>query len=91
MIGDYWYLGPLVALLLANCLAAALALWVRARRSDRAPDAAAASGGGERVACRECGAENDPVYRFCRQCVSELPGPSPYTPGRGRSRPVAPR
>ncbi|MFB6176975.1 MAG: hypothetical protein ABEI99_07520 [Halobaculum sp.] len=25
------------------------------------------------IRCPGCGTENDPDYRFCRQCVSELP------------------
>ncbi len=28
----------------------------------------------ETVTCPECGAGNDPEYRFCRDCVAELPG-----------------
>lgn len=27
----------------------------------------------ERVECQHCGVTNEPEYRFCRQCVSELP------------------
>lgn len=38
-----------------------------------------AGGGGsdadaDLVRCRECGAENEREYRYCRHCVSELPG-----------------
>lgn len=29
---------------------------------------------GETVTCPECGADNDPEYRYCRDCVAELPG-----------------
>lgn len=29
------------------------------------------------VRCRECGAENERGYRYCRHCVAELPGASP--------------
>lgn len=90
MTGSAALLGPLVALLLANCLAAALALWLGVRRRNR-DSAAASAAPGERVACPECGAANNPGYRFCRRCVSELPGPAPYAPDRGPSRPVAPR
>ncbi|NUB92679.1 zinc ribbon domain-containing protein [Haloterrigena sp. SYSU A558-1] len=28
----------------------------------------------ETVVCPDCGAENDLDYRFCRNCVEELPG-----------------
>ena len=29
---------------------------------------------GRTVQCSECGAENDPGYRYCRACVARLPG-----------------
>lgn len=38
-------------------------------------DVAATDGHGS-VACRECGAENDPEYRYCRDCVADLSGES---------------
>ncbi|MEM4782624.1 MAG: hypothetical protein QXG03_13820 [Halalkalicoccus sp.] len=28
------------------------------------------------VVCRTCGAENDPAYHYCRECVSDLDGES---------------
>jgi ribosomal protein L40E len=31
---------------------------------------------GDTVRCRQCGAENERRFRFCRNCVAELPGPS---------------
>lgn len=27
-----------------------------------------------RLTCPQCGARNDPSYRFCRICVADLPG-----------------
>lgn len=27
---------------------------------------------GDRIACPHCGANNDPYYTYCRQCVSSL-------------------
>lgn len=30
--------------------------------------------GADRVECPDCGVANDTGYRYCRQCVSELPG-----------------
>jgi hypothetical protein len=36
--------------------------------SDRAQDPPSA------VRCRACRTENDPVYTYCRECVSELHG-----------------
>jgi hypothetical protein len=48
------------------------------RREDAdAPDTSApdpaAEPGAEAVDCPKCEAENDPGYRYCRGCVSELP------------------
>ncbi|WP_449271863.1 DUF7577 domain-containing protein [Halostella pelagica] len=31
-----------------------------------------------RAVSAPCGTENDTGYRFCRQCVGELPRASPY-------------
>ena len=30
------------------------------------------TGGQEVVTCADCGAENDPGYRYCRRCISDL-------------------
>ncbi|QLD86999.1 zinc ribbon domain-containing protein [Natronomonas halophila] len=30
----------------------------------------------ERIACPTCGTPNDPSYRFCRRCISDLSGGS---------------
>jgi ribosomal protein L40E len=35
----------------------------------------------ERIACPTCGAPNDPSYRFCRRCVSDLSGGSAANAG----------
>ena len=35
------------------------------------PDRATADAA-DRVACPVCGAPNDPSYRFCRRCISDL-------------------
>ena len=32
----------------------------------------AAADADDRVACPACGAPNDPSYRFCRRCISDL-------------------
>lgn len=41
-----------------------------------AADGTEAADGREPVACSECGAENDPDYRYCRDCVADLSGES---------------
>lgn len=35
-----------------------------------------ATDGHESVACSECGTANDPEYRYCRDCVTDLSGES---------------
>ncbi len=63
--------GVLVAALLSVTLG-----WVAARRTaQRGADRSGDDRGS--VTCPTCGAENDPGYRYCRGCVSELPGRSP--------------
>lgn len=37
------------------------------------------------VECGDCGAENDPSYRYCRRCVADLSGES--IPGRRERSP----
>ncbi|MFB6300055.1 MAG: hypothetical protein ABEH65_07325 [Halobacteriales archaeon] len=55
-----------------------------ARRVETADDETS----GDHVTCGECGATNETGYRYCRQCVSELPGmvtasqSTPATAGR---------
>lgn len=39
----------------------------------------------EFVRCRDCGAENEAGYRFCRTCVTELPGSTGLQPQPSRS------
>lgn len=73
---DQWQLGLLVAVLAANL---AVTYWlVRVRRSTPAAvdpaDGAGVDPEAGVVECPSCGAENDLGYRFCRACVSELPG-----------------
>jgi hypothetical protein len=69
---------PLVALL-AVVLVGNLALtWLIGRRmagkrGNGAADAAVTGGAGG-VECRDCGARNEPGYRFCRSCAAELSG-----------------
>jgi hypothetical protein len=68
--------GVTLAILLVN---AALAVYAWTRRPataehDSAVEKRTRSGDASTVACPNCGAENEPEYRYCRACVSELPG-----------------
>lgn len=86
MVPSWWY-GALFALLLLQ-LFAVYAGARRARRStvgDRDADGAVDETEGV-VSCPTCGAENDLGYRFCRRCVDELPGSSPYRVSNGAPR-----
>lgn len=42
-------------------------------------DAAAGVEAHEQVVCPECETANEPVYRYCRACIAELPGGSVLT------------
>lgn len=53
----------------------------RQQQESTAPNAQADSEAGENgVVCPSCGESNDPTFRYCRTCVTELPaavGPVP--------------
>lgn len=69
----------LVGLLAAQVLAFALLWYWQARlrgRSRSPPDEDA-----EGVTCRDCGTHNAADYRYCKQCVAELPASGPTSPG----------
>jgi len=81
MLGNEWVYAAIAGLLFAHLLTLLYAY--RSNRSEPAADAAAETATVDRVQqrepgvcrCPECGTENDSSYRFCRQCVAELPGP----------------
>lgn len=91
MAPDQWRLGLLVAVVLAHLLVTYLLVRRRARASAPrgSEGGTAASGDGvnaDVVECPTCGAENERGYRFCRQCVEELPGSAGVA--RRRRRPL---
>jgi len=90
MLGSEWVYAAIALLLCAHLLILLYAY--RANRSDSAFDADAvaadASGDPEAVVCRcpECGTENDRAYRFCRQCIAELPATQLHIEHPGRQQ-----
>jgi hypothetical protein len=68
------------ALGFAHLLAIGIGLWLRRTGSEVATDPSGS------VRCPDCGATNEAGYRYCRNCVAELPGSSPYTPSTGPGR-----
>lgn len=87
MITSQLLLGLVIGILAANAFFAYYTY--QAQQQSRSPaDAEGPSHENDRsaaaeseVECRHCGTENEPDYRFCRECVSELPG------ARGPGRP----
>lgn len=68
----YWLLFAVAG---SHLLAVLVRHWAMSKRAggDRAAEPRGEVGAGE-VACRECGTVNEAGYRFCRLCVTELPG-----------------
>lgn len=90
---------PLVALAIGH-LIATIMLYHWLDRSDSAHDSPVSdadtatepdngsSPDTDAVVCLQCGAENDPGYRYCRQCVADLgTGQSRQTGGSGPDSP----
>lgn len=91
MIGESWVVAAMLALVGLQVLTLVAAYW-----RGEGPFSPAETGADipeptsdGALRCPDCGAENDIEYRFCRRCVSELPGSfqrggSPVRPlGRG--------
>lgn len=57
-------------------LATVLYVWWKLEHTDGQDSGVqtAQAGGESDVTCPECGATNDRDYRFCGECVAELPG-----------------
>lgn len=79
---DAWLVWALVAVTVAHVLLLVATLHVR--REVHGSDTASSQGDGNAVDCPDCGVANASEYRFCRNCVAELPGPgSPGSRGGG--------
>jgi hypothetical protein len=72
-MSEHWVYGAIGLLLVLHVIAV-----VRAYRKGQASGRAQASTenqtAGQGIECPDCGVVNGQRYRFCRQCVSELPG-----------------
>lgn len=74
MIGESWLLSAMLALIGLQVLTLAIAYWRGEgpfATADRDQEAMTSSGA---VQCPDCGAENGPEFRYCRRCVTDLPG-----------------
>ncbi|WP_299333265.1 DUF7577 domain-containing protein [Haloplanus sp.] len=87
MIPEPWLYALLIVVVGAQLLTVAyVSRRIRFHENDASPTAGPGrSAGSEEVVCPDCGAKNEPGYRYCGRCVSELPG----TAAVGR-RPVPP-
>jgi predicted amidophosphoribosyltransferase len=65
MVGSTWVYAAVTVLFVAHLLT--LVHVFRSRRRAAAGDA------GDPRCCEDCGATNEPGYRFCRGCARELP------------------
>lgn len=84
MPGEPWFYAAIGVVTGAHLLALAYVALARdgtpwSRPADRDGDGS----GPDTCACPDCGAENDPEYRFCRRCVGELPRASSESAGPG--------
>lgn len=90
MPGPAWVYVAIACLLCAHLLILLYAY--RVNRADSAFDAAPADVDEATTAddavcqCPECGTENDPTYRFCCQCVAELPATHLHIEHPGRQQ-----
>lgn len=78
MLGT-WTLEILLALVTVQLLV--LFYLAYRRRSASTPESRSGSatgidGNDPRIGCDDCGAENDPAYRYCRECAADLEGES---------------
>lgn len=67
-----WLAGALVLVTILHVLVLVAALRVRRGGSHSERSSADVADAG--VACPDCGARNEPAFRFCRGCATELPG-----------------
>ena len=80
MIDSRWVLGATAVAFVVHVLAAAAGYRLASQRES---DSDATSSGRD-VDCPTCGTTNEPGYRYCQFCMSELPIGSmlPEQPGR---------
>lgn len=86
MIGEAWFYGAILALIGLQLLTLVITYWRGTGPFQNAATAAARANADGAVRCPDCGAENAVGYRFCRRCVTELPGP--VETGQAPARPV---
>lgn len=89
MLESEWLYASLAIVLGAHLVTLAYVALSRGREAATRADGTAEEAQEDvLLQCTECGATNDPGYRFCRNCVAELPGAAPVgTPPGGRGQP----
>lgn len=80
-MADAWLIGALVVATAVHLLLFVVTLRVRRAAEESSDEAAADDTTG--LTCPDCGADNEPEFRFCRECVTELPGNGPAGAGGG--------
>jgi len=70
-MSEYWMYG-LIGLLLGLHIVALVRAYRRSTKTAANPPDEAVTPQG--IECTNCGVVNGDGYRYCRQCVSELPG-----------------
>lgn len=72
-MSGHWVYGA-IGLLVALHLVALVRADRKGTESERAERGSEGDTSSQGAECPDCGVVNDERYRFCKQCVSELPG-----------------
>lgn len=86
MNGEVWIYGSILALIALQVLTLAVAYWRGEGPFDSSESIDPETVEDGAVRCNYCGVENAVEYRFCRRCVTELPGA--FHPGRSPAPPL---
>lgn len=85
MLGEPQLTALLAGLVLLHLLVFTYAVWRNATASGERATGGRGADGEDVLVCPECDTGNEPEYRYCRGCATELPGSASVA---GASRPV---